>query len=222
MGRRTAATLGALVTGCLLAACGAQTDGAVSVASQQAPSKVAPPSLRVESLTAASGSRLVAPPLPTRATRARTAAPLKAASATAARQRQVAIYAAVIRKEVGPGRQRIYLFDAPAGRGRTVDETKPGKRFDAQFRAGLSKALADLGPLQFVRDTDDGRTADGVRPRKGGVVVTLGAIVGKGDKVQVTSRSWCGNVCGSQTTWLVKRAGTGWKVTGRTGPYVVS
>ncbi len=219
MGRRTTTTVEVLVGCCLLAACGAGADRTTAVASvEAAPPGIAVPSLRVESLASATGTRLLAPPLKPRAARAGQPAIRKPVAEQSAQERLIAIYAAVIRKELGKRQQRAFVFDAPAGKGFRLDETRPGKRFDAAVRAGLRKALADLAPIQFVSDTDQGRTADRVRAKRGGLIVTLGSIVGKGDRVEVTSQNWCGNTCGGRVTWVLKRTAKGWRVTGTTSP----
>lgn len=148
-------------------------------------------------------------------------------------ERTVAIYSAVIRQVItrdhtfgdtdSPFRH-ISVVDRSFGRrGDFVDEQRPvGPPFNQQVRDGLGRTLADLPPLQFVTDAEDARTKD-LRPqKKRGVILTLGAIEGDGDRVEVPNLMWCGGLCGQGLTYVVEFDHGEWEITGMTGPSMIS
>jgi hypothetical protein len=82
-------------------------------------------------------------------------------------ERQVAIYAAVIRQlvtidhtfgEEGPGLEVIYVLDRPVGTAGSPDmgttPEREGEPFSADLRAGLRAALTDLPSIQFVAEME--------------------------------------------------------------------
>jgi hypothetical protein len=148
-------------------------------------------------------------------------------------ERTVAIYASVIRQLVtkdhtfggaDPGFKAVYVIDGPVkGAGdpyTTVDALVSETPFGPDVKEGLRTALAELPPLTFVQDRRSVITAGHVINH--GVLLTLGPILGAGPDVKVSNNLWIGNVGGQWLTYVLKKAGAGWKVMGTDGPVAIS
>jgi hypothetical protein len=119
--------------------------------------------------------------------------------------------------------------------GKSVEEQKPEKPFDRQLQRGLRKALKDLPPVKFVKGRSSvlpgkppsfGRYCSmqpaSCRVINNGVLLTLGPIQGDTGRVEVGNSLWINLLHGRWGTYVLKRQGGGWEVTGTTGPEAVS
>jgi hypothetical protein len=156
-------------------------------------------------------------------------------SVNSGRERSVEIYAAVIRQLVTEDHtfgdspspfEHVYVVDG------AVDdaadpmrrESAPEEPFNREVKEGLKEELNDLPPVDFVSDPDSVR--DGKSGIKGvkndGVIITLGAIAGDGEEVEVGNSLWCSIGCGQWLTYVVELQDGQWEVTGTTGPSSIS
>jgi hypothetical protein len=81
----------------------------------------------------------------------------------------------------------------------------------------ITHALTDVGQLTFV--ASPAAAIDRERPdrvRDQGILVTLGPLVGVGDRVQVRVDGFVSGVAATWLTYAVERTGSGWVVRGTT------
>jgi hypothetical protein len=152
--------------------------------------------------------------------------------------RDALIYAAVIErlvKEATPDRQDppfkiVFVLDgAVPHAAKPTRPEDPRTPFNDEVKDNLRSlaALSDVPDMEFAstRESAVVGTDSGQRPgqaRDGGAVVSLGAIKGKGRRVEVASSLWVNGLFGQwQTYVLVKKDGV-WRVTGTTGPLAIS
>lgn len=160
--------------------------------------------------------------------------------ASAAIERRASIYAAVVRQLVtkdhtfgrtDPGFRMVYVLDGSvagvADPSRRVTKQAPADRFPARLKEILRLQLADLPPLEFVARRSDvvvGEEA-GTSPGQvvdGGVLVTLGPIRTRRNRVTVACSLWINGLAGSWQTYVLARRGGRWIVRGTTGPMAIS
>lgn len=154
----------------------------------------------------------------------------EAGPAGSAEDREVAIYATVIRHMTSePGQASgfpvVYVLDQVVGNAADPDgPAEEGAAIPEERRAALRRAVADTAPLEFVPDRRSvtGPMAEGAMVQKGGIFLTLGPIRGDGERVEVEASSYLGNLAGSWQTWVVQRYPNGWRVIGTSGPVAVS
>jgi hypothetical protein len=150
---------------------------------------------------------------------------------------RVQIYAAVIRRLVtrdhtfGRGTspfKYVYVVNGAfgdAGDPLSGDLFGPAPMpFSSVISEGIEEQLQDLPPIRFV--------IDGNRLRRGnegmggvkndGVIISLGTIERKKNRVHVSNGLWCGGLCGQWLTYVLRRSEGRWKITGTTGPYAIS
>jgi hypothetical protein len=152
-------------------------------------------------------------------------------------ERQVAIYAAVIRQlltvdhtfgEEGPALEIVYVLDRPVDNAGSPDmgtaPEREGEPFSVAVRAGLRAALSDLPPIEFVPDREDVVVEkDGFPMVKGGDgLVTLGFLPAGGNRLEVPASLYFTGLAGTWLTYVVEGSGNDWKVTGTTGPVAIS
>lgn len=152
-------------------------------------------------------------------------------------ERQVAIYAAVIRQlvtidhtfgEEGPGLEVIYVLDRPVGTAGSPDmgttPEREGEPFSPDLRAGLRAALTDLPPLEFVAEMEQVIVEkDGFPMVKGhDGLVSLGLIPEDGDRVEIPASLYFTGLAGTSLTYVVEHSAGGWQVTGTTGLVAIS
>lgn len=148
---------------------------------------------------------------------------------------EVEIYSAVVRRLVrdhtfGGGKspfKHIYVLNGPipdAGDFRGDPLGPAPKQFPSDVIAGIGEQLEDLVPVTFVTDGNNVRRGEqgmgGVKNH--GVIITLGPIDSKKDQVHVSNGLWCGGLCGQWLTYVLAKDGGQWKITGTTGPYIIS
>jgi hypothetical protein len=151
------------------------------------------------------------------------------APATAEEDREVAIYAAVIRhmaSEEGQssGFRVIYLLDRVLENADDPDDPGVGQLFPEEDRDALAEAVADVAPLEFVSSRAEviGPMEHGGRVENEGILLTLGPIAGQDDRALVPASSYLANLAGTWQTWVVERVGQGWRITGTEGPVAIS
>lgn len=99
--------------------------------------------------------------------------------------------------------------------------------FSETLKAAVKARLADLPPVRFVQTKSSvvvGEKA-GSSPghvRAGGVLITLGPIVGDGANVHVANSWWMNGLSGQWLTYVLGQRGTGWEVTDISGPIAIS
>jgi len=155
--------------------------------------------------------------------------------ASAPTHRQAAVYAAVLRQyltstdhSLGDHRfPRIFVLDrAVAGAADPMREATAdgGAPIPPAIRRAIADALADVGPLTFVASRDavveDRERCPRVRDQ--GVLVTLGPVVGVGDRAEVGVNGYVACLAATWLTYVVERNGSGWVVHGTTGPRAIS
>jgi hypothetical protein len=158
-------------------------------------------------------------------------------TADAGDTRDLAIYLEVLRRYLSspndnsfPERtfQRVFVLDrAVPGIGDPQAHAQPaaGVPIPAATQQRIAAALTDLGPVAFVADRKSVIvTRDGCDVVKdGGVLITLGPVGGDGDRVEVGINGYVACLGATWLTYVVERtAGSGWRVTGTTGPMAIS
>jgi hypothetical protein len=147
--------------------------------------------------------------------------------------RDAFIYGAVIERLVKGGtRERtdyrikmIFVLDGVVAH--AADPTKPydpEQPFNHELKDGIRflAALVDLPQTEFVADREAAFVGTGSGRARGGVIVSLGPIEGAGNRVEVGASAWRIGLYGQWLTYVVEQKDGGWKVTGTTGPLVIS
>ena len=157
-------------------------------------------------------------------------------SPQAAFQMESQVYAAVIRQLVmkdhtfGNGSSpfdRVFVVDGAvrgAGGPMRSFQERASEPFADDLKQEILDRLTDLPPVEFVVDPETVRKgADGMGGVKdSGVIITLGRIKRKAGKIQISNGLWCGGKCGQWLTYVLEPRGSSWRITGTTGPNVIS
>jgi hypothetical protein len=144
--------------------------------------------------------------------------------ASAPVDRQAAVYATVLRQFLTSGDDsfgdrfpRIFVLDhAIAGTGTPTRRatTIGGGPISPAARHAITNALADVGPVAFVASPDavivDRHGCARVRDQ--GMLVTLGPLIGMGDRVEVGVNGFVACLGAAWVTYLVGWTGQGWVV----------
>lgn len=146
-------------------------------------------------------------------------------------QRTVAIYSAVIRQLVSNAASGrivpVYVIDGAVDGAedpmKPLNELWPVVAFDSAVKEGLIRALPDIKSLTFVAERSQVVVGQGPGHVIGrGVLLTVGPIHQDGASVTVGSSYWMNGLNGQWQTYVVQERGTGWAVTGTTGPSAIS
>jgi hypothetical protein len=153
-------------------------------------------------------------------------------------ERKASIYAAVIRRLVKkdhtfgggePGFRIVFVVDGAVPEVADPDGggiRKPQRPFSKALKRKLESELSDFPTLRFVRTRGaairgESSSSPG-RVISGGVLITLGPILGSPSRVEVGNSLWLSGLAGQWLTYvLTKRAGE-WRVKGTTGPMAIS
>jgi hypothetical protein len=141
--------------------------------------------------------------------------------------RQALIYAAVLRQYLTSGDHsfgdhrfpQVFVLDhTVAGTGAPGHGAPGGGPIPAAVRRAISQALAEVGPLSFVgsRDAVIEEPNGCAQVRDDGILVTLGPVLGSGDRVQVGVNGFVACLGANSLTYLVERTSHGWAVSGIT------
>jgi hypothetical protein len=161
---------------------------------------------------------------PPRAPHAPQPPPVTTGPASARADRQAAVYATVLRQFLTSGDDsfgdqfpRIFVLDrAIAGAGTPTRRATAigGGPIPPAARHAITNALADVGPVAFVASPDavivDGNGCARVRDQ--GILVTLGPLIGMGDRVEVGVNGFVACLGAAWVTYLVGWTGQGWVV----------
>jgi hypothetical protein len=161
--------------------------------------------------------------------------PAPAATSSQADDAEVAVYVEVLRRYLAtpaensfPGHTftHVYVLDrAVPGAADPMDQGLGGTPIAPATRDRITAALSGLGAVSFIADKNTVIVDDNGCPqvRDGGILITLGPLNRAGDRVEVGIH---GFVACLGATWLtyvvVNDAGSGWRVTGTTGPMAIS
>ena len=149
--------------------------------------------------------------------------------------REAAIYVQVLRRYLStpaensfPGRafKTVYVLDQafpdagdPAGKHERAKPIAPNTQHH------ITAALAGIAHMAFIRDRHTViETRDGcAQVKDGGILITLGIPNGDDHKVQVAINGFVACLGATWLTYVVQnQPGTGWRVTGTTGPMGIS
>lgn len=151
--------------------------------------------------------------------------------------RQVAIYAAVIRRLVtkdhtfggeDPPFQVVYVVDKAVRAAGDVNGSRSrwgeGEPLPADVRQGVEASLSDLPPIRWVSDPSSviGPDEQGGRVKNEGVLIAMGPISGTDNRVEVGTTLYFALLGGQWLTYVVEDGGGEWQVTGTTGPVAIS
>ena len=163
------------------------------------------------------------------------------ASASALRDafnaREASVYVAALQRYLGTSAdnslgsgsfETVYVLDRAAypdaAHPSSAPEPRNGNPIRPDVQRRITAALAGTTDLTFVADrgsvVEDPKGCATVK--NGGVLVTLGTLVGEGDEEHVAVSGFVTCLRATWLTYVVHRAGTGWTVTGTTGPYAVA
>jgi hypothetical protein len=153
--------------------------------------------------------------------------------------REAAIYASVLRQLVtkdhtfgggDPGFKVVYVMGGVMKHPEALNGSpaaSPAEPFDTTVKAKLHAALADLPPLRFVPrwgsvivGTSGPATPGYVKNM--GVLISLGPIRGRGNRVKVGNSLFITGLAAQWLTYVVENENGVWKVVGTTGPVAIS
>ena len=152
--------------------------------------------------------------------------------------RKAAIYAAVIRRLVtkdhtfgggDTGFRIVFVVDGAVPGVANPEEAgthDPKRPFSEALRRKLESELSDLPPLRFVRTRGAAiRGESSSSPGQvisGGVLITLGPVLGGPSGVQVGNSLWLSGLAGQWLTYVLIRHAGEWRIKGTTGPIAIS
>jgi hypothetical protein len=145
------------------------------------------------------------------------------------------VYAQVLRTYLGTPRDNsfpegsfttFYVLDqAHPGARHLPDQPERGIAISSEVRQHVTAALAGMGQVVFVADRD-AAVDGGNRCREvkdGGILITLGEVAGDDHEVRVAVHGFVACDGATRLTYVVRnQPGTGWRVTGTTGPRTIS
>jgi hypothetical protein len=153
-------------------------------------------------------------------------------------ERNASVYAAVIRRLVtkdhtfgggDPGFRVLFVVNGAVPRVANLNGARlrnPKRPFSEELKRRLETELSDLPPLRFVRTRGEAiRGESSSSPGQvipGGVLITLGPIVGGPSRVRVGNSLWLSGLAGQWLTYVVTRRADVWRVKGTTGPTAIS
>jgi len=107
-----------------------------------------------------------------------------------------------------------------------VPSGQPAQRapISAADQTAIVAALADVGMVRFISDrkTVIEEKDNCQQVRGGGILIILAPPVAAGDRVEVGIHGFVACLGATWFTYVVVRDGTGWKVTGTTGPMAIA
>ncbi|MEX2424406.1 MAG: hypothetical protein WD990_10545, partial [Acidimicrobiia bacterium] len=90
-------------------------------------------------------------------------------------------------------------------------------------RAAVEEAISEYGPVRWVTDPSEWRTADLQPVIEGSVIIGVGIPRLDGEGALVPVSLWCGGLCGTWLTYRLELDDVGtWQVTGTEGPIAIS
>jgi hypothetical protein len=120
----------------------------------------------------------------------------------------------------------VYVLDSVrSGAGDPTGDTLPGRPIPSDVQARLIASLAPTAAVTFISDKGSVLdTSSGCATvRDGGIVITLGTIDDHDDQVTVGINGYVACLGATWLTYLLHdQPGTGWKVTGTTGPMAIA
>ena len=124
-----------------------------------------------------------------------------------------------------PGFGAVYVLDSAAAKAGDPDaiRPRPGRPFSDELKAELAAELDGLPPVTFVATR--AAAFDGVSPgrvKNHGALVTLGPVAGGRRRVEVGANLWIDGKAATWLTYVVRKSGDTWRVTGITGPVAIA
>ncbi|MFI7430303.1 hypothetical protein ACIBPB_25185 [Micromonospora sp. NPDC049836] len=145
------------------------------------------------------------------------------------------VYAAVLRRYLGtpaensfPARtfKTVYVLDqAHPDAGDPRGKHERGTLLAPSIQQQVTASLAAVAQVTFIDDRNAvTETKDGcAQVKDGGILITLGTVTGDGQQAQVPISGFVACLGATWLTYVVQnRPGTGWRVTGTTGPSAIS
>lgn len=120
----------------------------------------------------------------------------------------------------------VYVLDsARSDAADPVGDTLAGRPIPSDVKVRITASLARTAAVTFISDKDSVLdTSSGCATvRDGGILITLGTIDGHDDQVTVGINGYVACLGATWLTYLVHdQPGTGWNVTGTTGPMAIA
>lgn len=120
----------------------------------------------------------------------------------------------------------VYVLDSVrSDAGDPTGDTLAGSPLPSDVKVRISAALARTAAVTFISDKASVLdTTDGCATvRDGGILITLGTIDGDDDQVTVGINGYVACLGATWLTYVVhEQPGTGWNVTGTTGPMAIA
>jgi hypothetical protein len=142
--------------------------------------------------------------------------------------RASAVYATVVRELAASDRffaraRVIYVRDGAIKDAAKVrsNRQEPKTSFSEALREDVASALSDLAPVRFVVEQKSVLNRDGAI-RNDGILITLGPIRDHGKGVEVGCNAWMKGKDNRWLTYVVRRNGDTWAVTGTTGTMAIA
>jgi hypothetical protein len=157
------------------------------------------------------------------------------ASPSAVETREAEVYEQVLRRYLttpaensfpGTTFTTVYVLDSVrSGAGDPDGGALTGRPIPSDVKVRITASLAPTAAVTFISDKDSVLdTSDGCATvRNGGILITLGTIDGHDDQVTVGINGYVACLGATWLTYLVhNQPGTGWNVTGTTGPMAIA
>jgi hypothetical protein len=156
-------------------------------------------------------------------------------SHSATETREAEVYEQILRRYLNtptensfPGKtfKTVYVLDsARSDAGDPIGDTHAGRPIPSDVKVRITASLARAAAVTFISDKGSALdTSSGCATvRDGGILITLGTIDGQDDQVTVGINGYVACLGATWLTYLVhNQPGTGWNVTGTTGPMSIA
>lgn len=157
------------------------------------------------------------------------------AAHSATETREAEVYEQVLRRYLNtpaensfPGKtfKTVYVLDSVrSDAGDPIGDTRAGRPIPSDVKVRITASLAQTVAVTFISDKGSVLdTSSGCATvRDGGILITLGTIDGHDDQVTVGINGYVACLGATWLTYLVhNQPGTGWNVTGTTGPMAIA
>lgn len=157
------------------------------------------------------------------------------ASRSATETREAEVYEQVLRRYLNTPADNsfpektfktVYVLDSVrSDAGDPIGDTHASRPIPSDVKARITASLAQTAAVTFISDKDSVLDAGSgcATVRDGGILITLGTIDGDDDQVTVGINGYVACLGATWLTYLVQhQPGTGWNVTGTTGPMAIA
>lgn len=121
-----------------------------------------------------------------------------------------------------PFTEYLVVANVDAGAGDAMVASQKGRELTGEEKAKIKAAISDFGPIRFIDNADDFRTADLTPTVEGAAILSVAMPEISGGSALIGVSLWCGGTCATWLTYRIELVDSAWTVTGTDGPVSIS